>query len=486
MKILALAVITAAVAGFAPPGQTALNEGREGRPNFVFLLSDDQTFRALGCLGDSPLRTPQLDRLAGEGMLFTHVFNQGSWSGAVCICSRAMLHTGQFLFHAQQSIDRAPLWGETLGRAGYRTFAIGKWHNGQAAALRGFQAGRAQGAGMYEAGEAMYHRPADGNGWRPWDRALGGHWKPAVWDFNSGKAGSDYTVETHTSELYADEAIRFLREEVSRDERPFFLYVAFNAPHDPRQAPKEWVDLYPVDSMPLPPNYLPEHPFDQGDARLRDEILAPFPRTEAAVRLHLAEYFAILSHMDHQIGRILEALDASGERDETYVIFTSDHGLAVGQHGLLGKQNQYEHSIRVPFLARGPGIAAGSRCDALVYLQSSYATTCELAGVAVPETVEFPSLVPLLRGHELELHSAIFGAYKEFQRMVRTRHHKLILYPEAGVAQLFDLDSDPWERTDLVGSSEAQGLRAGLLRRLVDLQAETGDRLELDPAWFAD
>jgi choline-sulfatase len=288
-------------------------------------------------------------------------------------------------------------------------------------------------------------------------------------------------VQTHTSELYADEAIRFLREEATESSQPFFLYVAFNAPHDPRQAPKEWVDRYPARSIPLPPNYRPEHSFDHGELRLRDERLAPFPRSEEAVRLHMSEYFGIISHMDAQIGRILDALDASGKAGQTYVFFTSDHGLAVGQHGLLGKQNQYEHSVRVPFLVRGPGIQRGSRCDSLVYLQSCYATTCELAGIPVPDQVEFASLAPLLRGESREMHDAIFGSYREFQRMVRTRQHKLILYPQARVVQLFDLENDPWEQHNLAEAANTRELMTALGTRLRELQRETGDVLEWDP-----
>ena len=146
------------------------------------------------------------------------------------------------------------------------------------------------------------------------------------------------------------------------------MYVAFNAPHDPRQAPKEFVDRYPLESIELPPNYLPEHPFDQGERyTLRDEILAPFPRTEEAIKIHMQEYYAIISHMDYEIGRILEKLETLGIADNTYIIFTADHGLAVGQHGLLGKQNQYDHSIRVPLVINGPDIQAGTSTDALVY-----------------------------------------------------------------------------------------------------------------------
>ena len=472
-----------ALAGLTAPRVSA---APDARPNFLFLLADDQTFRSIGALNNPEVKTPNLDRLARRGIVFTHCFNQGSWSGAVCICSRAMLNTGQYLYHAQRGIDAAPLWGETFTKAGYETFLTGKWHNGAATALRSFKHGRAVGAGMYAAKDA-YDRPAQDEEYGDWatDTEKGGHWRPKVWDFarkedGTNAAGKPYEVHKHTSELYADKAIDFLRGTAPKDDSPFFLYVAFNAPHDPRQSPREFLDLYAPARIRIPANFLPEHPFDQGDSRIRDEKLAPFPRTPEAVQVHRGEYYAIISHFDAQVGRILDALATSGRERNTYIIFSADHGLAVGQHGLMGKQNQYEHSIRMPLLVAGPGIRPGTSTDRLVYLHSLFATTCELANVPVPETVEFPSLVPLLRGGDSGPHREIFGSYRHFQRMIRTERWKLILYPVAREVQLFDLQNDPDERTDLAELPEHAARVRGLKGRLRDLQREVGDTLDLD------
>jgi choline-sulfatase len=183
--------------------------------------------------------------------------------------------------------------------------------------------------------------------------------------------------------------------------------------------------------------------------------------------------------MDAQIGHILEALEKSGRANETYVIFTADHGLAVGQHGLMGKQNMYDHSVRMPLLISGPGIQAGRRVDEMVYQHSTFATTCELAGVAAPKCVEFPSLVDLLKGAGRAKHDAVFSFYKNFQRSVRTREHKLIVYPEAGVTQLFDVNKDPWEIHNLAGDSKSAALKGKLLDRLHRFQRELEDDLPL-------
>ena len=158
------------------------------------------------------------------------------------------------------------------------------------------------------------------------------------------------------------------------------------------------------------------------------------------MQLHRREYYSIISHLDQQLGRILDALQKSGKGQNTYVMLTADHGLAMGEHGLMGKQNMYDCSVRMPLLISGPGVAPGKRVDELVYQHSMYATTCDLAGVEIPKSVEFPSLAPLLRGQSSAGQDAVFSYYRDFQRMVRTRTHKLIVYPQIKREQVFDLE----------------------------------------------
>ena len=378
------------------------------RPNFLFLIADDLTFRAIHTLNNPEVRTPHLDSLANRGCAFTHCFHQGSWQPAVCVASRTMLNTGLTAFRAQRQVEKTPLWGETLGAAGYDTFLIGKWHISRSTQERSFKETGQLSPGMFESGPAAYNRPSPGNTWTPWDTALKGQWlHTSEWQ----KAKKDEVK--HSAQIWAEGAADRIARQAGRD-APFFIYVGFNSPHDPRQAPKEIVDLYPSGRIQVPPNYLPEHPFDQGDHRGRDEVLAPFPRTREAVQVHRSEYYAHVTFLDAQIGRILEALEKSGKAANTYVILTADHGLAVGQHGLMGKQNLYDHSTRMPLLVAGPGIPRGKRVDAMVYQHSMFATTCELAGVPVPKTVEFPSLVDLLKGKESEKHDAVFSFYRNF------------------------------------------------------------------------
>ncbi len=482
---LALAACTSiTTAGPTPAAPT--------RPHVLFLLADDLQWNALGFLGDDRIRTPNLDRLAARGTTFTQVYNQGSVHGAVCAPSRAMMLTGRHLWRrgGDACLDQ-PVWGETFGAAGYATFVTGKWHNGPEALARAFEEVGPTGPGMFHStprGGDAYDRGGDGGAWRPDDEAREGHWRPR----------GDEVV--HSSELWADEALGFLRRRRAAadghardpdalapdahapdahapDTRPFFAHIAFHAPHDPRQAPAEFVAAYPPASMALPPNVLPEHPFDQGALRIRDELLAPFPRTDDAIRLHMAEYAAIVAHLDREVGRILDELDALGFADDTLVLFTGDHGLAVGQHGLLGKQNLYDHSTRVALILAGPGVPEATRRHALVYLHALFATTGELAGVDVPETLDAPSLVPLLTNSSAGLHDTIFAAYAQTQRMVRDGRHKLIVYPQARQVQLFDLERDPFETTNLAADPTLAPTLRRLAAALPDWMAATGDPL---------
>ncbi|MEO1011897.1 MAG: sulfatase-like hydrolase/transferase [Bacteroidota bacterium] len=461
------------------------------RPNFLFIFTDDQTNESINAINNKEVSTPNLDKLANSGVVFTHCFNQGSWGGAVCIASRAMLITGQYMYSARERVAHDPLWVEGFTKAGYETFLTGKWHNKDETALKSFKYAEAIGGGMYESmhptekWHPAYGRPtATNNSWKPWDPLFTGHWTPKVkdivYDENGEKKISEkYQIPQHTSELYADRAINFLQTRVKDSDNPFFMYVAFNAPHDPRQSPKEFVDMYPPENVAVPKNFVEQHSFDQGDRRVRDENLASHPRTVDQLKVQRGEYYAIISHADQQIGRILKALEESGKADNTYIIFSSDHGLAMGKHGLYGKQNQYDHSVRMPLIIAGPGLEGGRIEDALVYLPCIFPTTYDIAGLDTPETVDFMSLNDILQGKDTEGYDAIFGTYRNFQRMVRTQKHKLIVYPHNGVQQLFDMEKDPEEMHNRIDDPDYGPIKAELYKKLQELQKETGDTLKL-------
>ncbi|MDP7303556.1 MAG: sulfatase-like hydrolase/transferase, partial [Pirellulaceae bacterium] len=349
---------------------------------------------------------------------------------------------------------------------GYDTYFSGKWHV-RANAEKAFDFVNHVRPGMPNQTAQGYNRPIEGqpDEWSPFDRKFDGFWK-------DGK---------HWSEVLGDDAIGYLAQAAKRD-KPFFMYLAFNAPHDPRQSPKAYVDKYPLDRIKVPENYLSEYPYKEemgAGKSLRDEKLAPFPRTKYAVKVNRQEYYAIITHMDAQIGRILEALEKSGKRDNTWIFFTADHGLAVGHHGLLGKQNLYDHSVRVPFMVVGPGVAANAKNNTPIYLQDVMPTSLELAKVERPDHVEFKSLLPVLSGAKTDHYDAIYGGYTDRQRMVTHDGYKLILYPRAKKLRLYHIDKDPLEMNDLAGEAKSQPVIKKLYEKFQELQRANGDKLDL-------
>lgn len=447
-------------------------------PNILFLFADDQCFETLGALGMTDIETPNLDRLARRGTTFTHAYNMGSWSGAVCVASRTMLITGRSLWRAHAVYDATDqerragrLWPQLMSQAGYRTYFTGKWHI-RTDAAKAFDVARHIRGGMPNDTPAGYNRPLAG--------------QPDPWSASDPQFGGFWEGGRHWSEVVADDTIEFLRA-APESGQPFFIYAAFNAPHDPRQSPQEYLDRYPLDRIAAPRNFLPEYPYKDAigcSHTLRDERLAPMPRTEHAVRVHRREYYALITHMDAQIGRILDALQRSGQADNTWIFFTADHGLAVGHHGLFGKQNMYDHSLRVPLVVAGPGVQANAREPSLVYLQDVMATSLELAGVTKPEQVEFHSLLPLLRGERSPAaRESIYAAYLELQRAVIHDGWKLIAYPQAKALRLYHLANDPQEMHDLAAEPQYARRKQVLFERLLALAREQDDPLDLAAAF---
>ena len=414
------------------------------RPNILFLFADDMRSNTIRALGNNEIITPNLDQLVRSGTAYINNYIMGGTSGAVSMPSRAMLMTGRYLFSLEgegQSIPQEhTLMGEALSKAGYQTFGIGKWHNGQQAYNRGF-----------------------GDGCEIFFGGMADHWNVPVFDYDhSGEyaARIPYTVsfETqqvayrnadhitsgkHSSELFSDHAIEFINRYDGKN--PFFMYVAYMAPHDPRVMPQKYMEMYDTARITLPANFMSEHPFDNGEMRIRDEVLLGFPRNKAEVKNEILRYYAMITHLDEQIGRVIEALKSKGLYENTIIVFAADNGLAVGQHGLLGKQNLYEHSVKVPLIFTGKGIEAGKQEDCFTYLHDIFPTLCELTGTPVPSSVESKSVLSRKK------REVMFYAYRHLQRAVRKNNFKMIEYHVDGVEtiQLFDLKNDPLELINL-------------------------------------
>jgi arylsulfatase A-like enzyme len=450
MRLLhALCLFVATTSLTAPVAQAA--EKKAGRPNILFLLADDQRPDTIAAFGNPVIKTPHVDSIVRRGFRFSRAYCMGAMGGAVCVPSRAMINSGRTLFRVKTNLDGVTVLPELLRKNGYATFGTGKWHNQPPAFLRGFEQGKAVFFG-----------------------GMSNHIEVPLVDVTpDGKQLRKRIGEKFSSSLFADAAIDFL--ENHKDNRPFYAYVAFTAIHDPRQAPAGYIDMYDPADVPFPKNFMPQHPFFNGWMIGRDEVLAGFPRTEKVIRMQLAEYYGLMTHMDHEIGRILKTLKATGHDKNTYIVYAADHGLAMGSHGLLGKQNLYEHSMGTPLVFAGPGIPEGRTSDAFAYLFDIYPTLCELTGIKPPAGVEGKSLQGVWQGKQESVRDSVFTAFSKVMRAVRDDRWKLIRYPHINKSQLFDLKSDPLELNDLA-SKENQAQRVTRMTALLaKWQKDLGD-----------
>jgi arylsulfatase A-like enzyme len=419
------------------------------RPNVLLLFTDDQRTDSLSFFGNEHLDTPNIDALFGRGTVFERAYCMGSRQGAVCVPSRAMLHSGTSLERVANDLSNVEPLGALLGSAGYQTFHTGKWHNGRGAVERAFQTAKS-----VMLGGMSHHRRVPLSDW-------------------DGQAWEDRGIsEAFSTETFVDAALEFVE---GRDpERPFFCSVAFTVPHDPRQTIEPYTSAQRADPPPLPANFLPQHPFNNGALVIRDEVLAAWPRRPEDVAEQLADYYAMIEHLDAELGRLFDRLEARGELDDTLIVFASDHGLALGSHGLLGKQSVYEHSMGALLAFSGPGVPAGSS-DALVYLFDILPTICGRCSVDAPEGLDGRDLEPLWSAADAERREGLLLRYGGDQRAWVEPRYKLIRYPRIGFTQLFDLHEDPHEIRNLAGELEHHARVRRMAERLQAAQADFGD-----------
>ena len=426
------------------------------KPNVLFIVTDDQRFDTIHALGNDEIITPNLDKLASRGTSFVRAHIAGGTCGAVCMPSRAMILSGRNPFHLEELGGNIPeehkTIAETFKNNGYETIGLGKWHNGCPAYARSFT----QGAKIFFGGM--------------WD-----HWNVPTCRFDpTGKYDNvinfvvdfysdnhpqeqhcdEFDPGKHSSTLLTDSAIELLKENADKD-KPFFMYLAYLAPHDPRTMPDEFRKMYDPEKITLPPNF--QEIIDTNYPLMvhRDEHLAAYPRNEKEIRGHIAEYFAMITHLDYEIGRLLDALKESGEEDNTIIVFTGDNGLAVGQHGWLGKEDIYEHGVRIPLIMAGPEIAKNRRNDAYVYLYDIFPTLCERVGIDIPSSVDGKSFARLLDGkHGEKFRDELYLIFDNFVRGVKDDSYKLIEYRNGDKEEdkwtfLYDIKNDPWETVNL-------------------------------------
>ena len=437
-------------------------------PNIIFLLADDQRPDTIAALGNPIIQTPNLDRLVREGSTFT----QATCANPLCVPSRAEILTGQSGF--RNGVHMPPLkpnlehttWPQAMQQIGYNTFWVGKWMIAGRPSTRGYQ----ESLGLFASGGKQTKPQFDYAG-----REVTGY---RSWVFQTDdrqtfpEKGVGLTPDIESK--FADAAIEFINREHTK---PFFLHVNFTAPHDPLLMPPGWENVYDAKRMPLPKNFKSVHPFDHGNLKGRDELLNTFPRRKTDIKRDLSTYYAVISYMDQQIGRILKALDDTNQTQNTIVIFSSDHGLALGSHGLMGKQNMYEHTINVPLIFRGPGIPEGKQFSAQCYLRDLYPTFMDITEQPYNPSIEGTSLMPVIRGEIEAAYPFIIGYFRDSQRMIRMRNWKLIDYPQADHVQLFHLGTDPHELKNLAFNKKYSGIAEQLREEMNTWLQNHGDPL---------
>ncbi len=420
------------------------------QPNVVFLFADDMRADSVGALGNPTVKTPTLDSLVKRGFSFQNAYCLGGNSPAVCTPSRNMLLSGNAYFRWKDFLPKGvkneerrgnispgdgPNWPISFREAGYVTYHYGKLGNTAPLIQAQFD--------------------------------LDKHLLNEQVERRSGQPG--LTI--------SDDAIEFIKAQDGS--KPFFMYLAYGNPHDPRVVDAEYLDLYREDEIPLPSNFLPQHPFDNGEMVIRDELLLPWPRTAEGIRHQLHEYYATITCLDHHMGRVLQALKDYHFDENTIVIFSADQGVAIGSHGLLGKQNLYDAAMKVPLIFAGPSIPHGSS-TALLYLLDLYPTLCDMVGAPIPSGIDGRSFRDSFSGNPAR--SELFFSYMDCQRGIRDQRYKLLRYPKVKVTQLFDLQSDPAEMKNLVDDPEQKERVESMMKRLETLQREFGDDLPLTAA----
>lgn len=454
------------------------NSSSEERPNVLFLFTDDQRFNTINALGNEEVKTSNMDRLVEEGVSFTNAHIMGGSCPAVCMPSRAMMLSGRNLFEIEEHGEDIPKQHETMPERfqeeGYEAFGTGKWHNGTESYTRSFS----EGTNVFFGG-------------------MDDHWNVPVCDYNpDGRyptpkldrfdtgTGKIRTTEkiyerhesgTHSTELFVEGTLDFLKEREGRN--PFFAYVSFMAPHDPRNMPRKYLEMYDPNELEIPRSFMPRHPFDNGELFVRDEKLATFPRKEGEIRRNIADYYAMLSHIDAEVGRLMDYLEDTDQLENTIIVLGGDNGLALGRHGLMGKQNLYDHSVRVPLVFRGPGIPEGREFDSYCYLYDIFPTLCELVGITTPSSVTGKSLLPVVNGETGSVRESLLCAYRNLQRSIRYEDYKLIEYfvGEVRHTQLFNLREDPDELRNLAQLPGKEDKVSELRDMLRKFQEEIGD-----------
>ena len=408
---------------------------RKRQPNILLITPDQMRFDAMGCAGNPVVKTPNLDKLAEGGVLFSNAFAQN----AVCQPSRASIITGQYphahgvrdnCFKLSPSIQTLP---GLLSGAGNRTVAVGKMHFEPFDALYGFESRRIaeDKSGGYD---DHYRRYLTEKGLRHLSPDV--MWKERTMEALVGMT-SPLSEEDYIDSWCGRETIEEIRK---KDRRPFFIWTGFPSPHVPTDPPKPWADMYPEDEIEEPP----VHP-EEWESKPPEMKQGVYVEAEQRRRF-IAHYYAMVSLIDRWVGEIVDCLQETGQYDNTLIIFSTDHGDYAGWHGKIAKGVcLYEDLIHIPFIVHWPGgLGAGSESIALVELVDILPTILDYAGVDIPWGIQGFSLRPILEKEKASIRDFAFAEYF-YQKAIRTQDWKLIYYAGKPYGELFDMREDPHE-----------------------------------------
>ena len=432
------------------------------KPNVLFIISDDLTSTALGCYGNKVCQTPNIDRLAARGMRFTRAYCQGTYCGP----SRASFMSGYYphatgvqgYISPRAAIGDRATWAQHFKNAGYYSARVSKiFHMGVP-------------GGIEEGGDGRDHDGGNGAddalSWTERFNSPGPEWKaPGIGETLEKNAdgkkpvmgGNTFVIVAadgddmvHSDGKTAAKACELIAQHAKE---PFFLAVGFVRPHVPFVAPKKYFDLYPWEQMMLPEKV-------PGDW---DDIPKPGINYKTSVNMQmditrqkkaLAGYYAAVSFMDAQVGKVLDALEKSGQADNTIIIFTSDHGYHLGEHDFWAKVSLHDESARVPLILSAPGKKPGVS-DSLVELLDLYPTTAKLCGLKVPARLQGKDISRILDDPKAKVHDTVFSvAGSSKGLMLRDDRWVFIQYTEdasKGI-ELYDMQNDPRQLTNLAKS----------------------------------
>ena len=445
------------------------------RPNILWYCTDQQRFDTIGALGNPHVRTPVIDQLVRDGVAFTHTYCQSP----ICTPSRASFMSGLYpsrVHNTRNGNATFPSWPPVISKlmadAGYECGLIGKFH---------LQSSGRRTEPRIDDGFSYWkfsHAPRDdweeGHDYADWVREQGG-------DLNALRESDDRVpTELHQTTWASERSIEFIRQPHAG---PWMLNVNIYDPHPPFIPPRSYAEQFDPAAMPGP-HFLESDMAAQAklaDCDFQDEVRTPEEHDAHAVQ---ARYYAMIAQIDDQFARILQTLDETGQRDNTVIVFTSDHGEALGDHGLMYKGCRfYEGLVRIPLIISWPGrFVADHQSDALVELLDLSATLLDIAGVEMPDYFQGASLRSILEGRDLSdchrnfVRSEYFdaldphftGGSGTFATMHRTRTHKLCVYHGKGVGELFDLENDPWEHENLWDDPTHADLKHRLLAESFD------------------